>query len=54
MAVYELIALMKYYKATGQTSYYHKVRKTLIKKTGPMKDFREKRAKQKIRKIEDD
>lgn len=47
MTIYELSELMKYYKRSGQTAYYHTVRRELIKKTESTKKFKERKEKQK-------
>lgn len=48
MSNYELEQLMRVYRASNQTGYYHIVRRELIKRTRDSKEFRFEKAKQKM------
>ncbi len=54
MSVYELEQLMRVYRASNQTGYYHTVRRELVKRTKNGKEYKFEKAKQKMLREEED
>ncbi len=53
MSVYELEQLMRVYKASNQTGYYHTVRRELVRRTKAGKEYKVEKLKQKYLEGED-